>query len=304
MSVANDLEAFVRVAEAGGFTPAAKALGMTPSAISKLVSRLEDRLGARLFRRTTRRLSLTEAGEAFFRHGSRIVADIADAERAVSRLGEAPRGLLRVSTATIIGHHQLQVLVPEFLKAYPEVALELNMSDVFVDLVAEGFDLAIRGGALSDSSLVARKLGEFDRRVVASPAYVERHGAPRTPADLAQHNCLTFTHQSQLNQWPFRVRPGAAATETVQVRGNFTSNNGEILFQLALNGLGILRMSDVAVGPAIRDGRLVPLLEDYASPDRLAFSAVYPSRRLVPPKVTAFVDFLAAKFLPRPPWVD
>jgi DNA-binding transcriptional LysR family regulator len=302
MSIAADMEAFERVVELGGFTPAARALGLSPSAVSKLVARLEDRLGARLFRRTTRRLSLTEAGQAFHRHAQRIVADIADAELAVTRLSDAPRGLLRVSTATIVGHHQLQALVPEFLARYPEIKLELSLSDVYVDLVAEGFDLAIRAGALSDSTLVARKLGEFDRRVVAAPAYLERHGEPRTPADLARHNCLTFSHQTQLNQWPFRVGPGAAETEAVQVRGNYSSNNAETLFQLALGGLGILRMSDIAVGPAVRDGRLKPLLEDWASPDRLAFSAVYPSRRHVPPKVTAFVDFLAGKFLPHPPW--
>jgi DNA-binding transcriptional LysR family regulator len=294
------MEVFVRVVEAGGFTAAARALGMTPSAVSKLVARLEDRLKARLFRRTTRQLSLTEAGEAFHRHASRIVADIADAERAVARLGDAPRGLLRVTAAVTFGLHQVQPLVPEFLERYPEIRLELSLSDVFADLVQEGYDMAIRGGPLSDTTLIARKLGEFGRDVVAAPGYIERHGRPATPDDLARHNCLMFGPQAHLNQWPFRDRRGAL--KQVQIAGNFAANNGETITQMALQGLGIARLGEFVTRPAIKAGLLAPLLEDYNSRDRLAMSAVYPSRRHLPPKVTALVDFLAEKFLPRPPW--
>ena len=300
MSTVGDMEVFVRVVEAGGFTAAARALGMTPSAVSKLVARLEDRLKARLFRRTTRQLSLTEAGEAFHRHASRIVADIADAERAVTRLSDAPRGLLRVTAAVTFGLHQVQPLVPEFLKLYPEIRLELSLSDVFADLVQEGYDMAIRGGPLSDTTLIARKLGDFGRDVVAAPGYLERHGRPATPGDLARHNCLMFGPQAHLNQWPFRDRDGAL--KQVQIAGNFAANNGETITQMALQGLGIARLGEFVTRPAIKAGLLVPLLEDCNSRDRLAMSAVYPSRRHLPPKVTALVDFLAEKFLPHPPW--
>lgn len=302
MSIAGEMEVFVRVVDAGGFTPAARALGMTPSAISKLISRLEDRLGARLFQRTTRRLSLTEEGAAFHLHASRIVQDIADAERAVTHMSDAPRGLLRVSAAVTFGLHQIQPLVPEFLDRYPEVRLELNLSDVFVDLVQEGYDVAIRGGPLSDASLVARKLGDFGRPVVAAPDYIERHGKPKTPDDLAKHNCIAFVHP-QLNQWPFRD-PRTGADKTVQVRGNVAANNGETVLQMALLGVGIARLSEFSIGHAIKAGQLVPLLQEYDSRDRLLISAVYPTRRHLPPKVTAFVDFLAKKFLPRPPWAE
>ncbi len=300
MSLAGDMEVFVRVVEAGGFTPAARALGMTPSAVSKLISRLEDRLGARLFQRTTRRLNLTGEGATFHRHASRIVADIADAERAVTRLSDAPRGLLRVSAAVTFGLHQIHPLVPEFLARCPEMRLELSLSDVFVDLVQEGYDLAIRGGSLSDASLVARKLGDFGRPIVASPGYIEKHGRPKTPADLAQHNCIMFV-QPQLNQWPFRD-PRTGIEKPVQVQGNVVANNGETVLQMALLGVGIARLGEFSAGPAIKAGLLMPLLREYESRDRLAMSAVYPTRRHLPPKVTAFVDFLAEQFLPRPPW--
>ncbi|MGQ0674877.1 MAG: LysR substrate-binding domain-containing protein [Rhodospirillales bacterium] len=300
MRFAGDIEAFVRVVEAGGFTPAARALGMTPSAVSKLVSRLEDRLGARLFRRTTRRLGLTEAGAAFHRHASRIVQDIADAELAVTRLSDAPRGLLRVSAAVTFGLHQIQPLVPEFLERYPEIRLDLSLSDVFVDLVQEGYDVAIRAGPLSDASLIARKLGDFGRVFVASPAYIERHGRPRAPDELKRHNCIMFA-QPQLNQWPFRD-PKTGRAFSVEVGGNVIANNGETVLQMAILGVGIARLGEFSAGPPAKAGLLAPLLEEFNSRDPLTISAVYPTRRHLPPKVTAFVDFLAAKFLPKPPW--
>jgi DNA-binding transcriptional LysR family regulator len=302
MSIAGDMEVFVRVVETGGFTPAAKALGMTPSAVSKLVSRLEDRLGARLFQRTTRRLSLTEEGQAFHRHAQRIVQDIADAERAVTHMGDAPRGLLRVSAAVTFGLHQIHPLVPEFLSLYPEVRLELNLSDVFVDLVQEGYDMAIRGGPLTDTSLIARKLGDFGRPVVAAPAYLKRHGRPKTPEELKRHNCIAFV-QPQLNLWPFRD-PKTGRGYTVDVSGSVVANNGETVLQMALLGVGLARLGEFSAGDAIKAGKLVPVLEEYDSRDRLMISAVYPSRRHLPPKVSAFVDFLAKKFLPRPPWAE
>lgn len=305
MSFASDIEAFVRVVEAGGFTAAAKTLGMTPSAISKLVGRLEDRLGARLFRRTTRRLSLTQEGEAFYRHGARIAADIAEAERAVTELGRVARGTLRVNAAMNFGHHQIEPILAEFLDLYPEMRIDLTLSDSFVNLVEEEVDVAIRAGRLADSSLVARKLGEFGRVIVATPDYLKRRGTPATPDDLARHNCIMFgVQQPHLNQWPF-VAADAKSNEPrrITVNGNVVANNGETVVQLALNGVGIARVSEFAVGDAIRKGQLVSLLADFHAEDRMPISAVYLPPKGTQPKVRAFVDFLVEKFLPVPPWV-
>ncbi|MCK6451513.1 MAG: LysR family transcriptional regulator [Alphaproteobacteria bacterium] len=309
MSFAGDIEAFVRVVEAGGFTAAARTLGMTPSAISKLVGRLEDRLGARLFRRTTRRLSLTQEGEAFYRHGARIAADIAEAERAVSELGRVARGTLRVNAAMNFGHHQIEPILAEFLDRYPEMRIDLTLSDSFVNLVEEEVDVAIRAGHLADSSLVARKLGEFGRVIVATPAYLERHGTPATPADLARHNCIMFgNHQPHLNQWPFlpaaddKQDGRSSEPRHIAVSGNVVANNGETVVQLALHGVGIARLSEFAVGDAIRKGQLISLLQDSHAPERMPISAVYLPPKGTQPKVRAFVDFLLEKFQPTPPW--
>lgn len=304
MSFAGDIEVFVRVVEAGGFTAAAKALGMTPSAISKLVARLEDRLGARLFRRTTRRLSLTQEGEAFYRHGARIAADIAEAERAVSELGRVARGTLRVNAAVNFGHHQIEPLLGAFLERYPEMRIDLTLSDSYVNLVEEEVDVAIRAGHLADSSLVARKLCEFGRAIVATPGYLKKRGTPLEPEDLAQHNCIMFgSQQPHLNNWPFRDAGGGPGhVRRIAVRGNVTANNGETVVQLALNGLGIARLAEFACGPAIRDGRLVSLLKDSHAPERMPISAVYLPPKGTQPKVRAFVDFLLEKFTPTPPW--
>jgi DNA-binding transcriptional LysR family regulator len=303
VSFASDIEAFVRVVEAGGFTAAAKNLGMTPSAISKLVGRLEDRLGARLFRRTTRRLSLTQEGEAFYRHGARIANDIAEAERAVTELGRVARGTLRVNAAMNFGHHQIEPILAEFLDRYPEMRIDLTLSDSFVNLVEEEVDVAIRAGHLADSSLVARKLGEFGRVIVATPEYLRRRGTPLTPDDLTQHNCIVFGLQTHLNNWPFH-EPGGKPGETrsIAVNGNVVANNGETVVQLALHGVGIARLSEFAVGDAIRKGQLVSLLQNSHASDRMPISAVYLPPKGTQPKVRAFVDFLVEKFLPVPPW--
>lgn len=301
MSFAGDLEIFVRVVESGGFSTAARALGMTPSAVSKLVSRLEARLGAQLFRRTTRKLSLTQEGETFYRHGARIVADLAEAERAVTELGAVARGTIRVNAATNFGHHQIEPILGEFLARYPEMRVDLTLSDSFVNLVEEEIDVAIRAGHLTDSSLMARKLCDFGRMIVATPDYLARHGTPRKPEDLAHHNCLLIGRQQpHLNNWPFDRPEGGV--QTVTVNGNVTANNGETIVQLALRGVGIARLAEFAVGPAIRRGMLVSLLADQHHADRMPISAVYLPTKQAQPKVRAFVDFLVSKFQPRPPW--
>jgi len=301
MSFAGDIEIFVRVVEAGGFSAAGRDLGMTPSAISKLVARLEDRLGARLFRRTTRKQSLTQEGETFYRHCARIVADLEEAERAVTELGQVARGTLRVNAAVNFGHHQIEPILAEFLARYPEMRVDLTLSDSYVNLVEEEIDVAIRAGHLSDSSLMARRLCEFGRVIVATPDYLARHGTPRLPEELASHNCVLFGRQQpHLNNWPF-TRPDGTR-QTITINGNVTANNGETVVQLALHGIGIARLAEFAVGPAIRRGMLVSLLADRHHAERMPISAVYLPTKQAQPKVRAFVDFLISKFQPRPPW--
>jgi DNA-binding transcriptional LysR family regulator len=300
MDAAGEMAVFVRVVEEGGFSNAARTLGLSPSAVSKLVSRLEDRLGARLLNRTTRRLSLTDEGEAYYHRSSHILDEIEEAEQAISRSHAAPRGRLRVTAAAAFATNQMAPVLPEFLDRYPEVHLELSVGDRVVDLVEEGFDVGVRTGALEDSSLISRLLAEDHRTICATPAYLKRHGAPRAPADLAGHNCITWTGgHGALNDWPFE---GPEGPYSVRVRGNAEVNNGEALHEMALAGLGIAHMAEYRVAPDIRMGRLVPLLAHCHRFVRLPIHVVYPHRRHLSPKVRAFVDFLTEKFTPVPPW--
>lgn len=293
MSAPSDMSAFVRAVELGGFSLAARELGMTPSAISKLVTRLEDHLGVRLLNRTTRRLALTPEGEAYFHRSQRILADIAEAENEVARFRAQPKGVLRVNVGTAFGLHQLAPALPEFLSRHPEVQVELTLTDRVVDLIEEGADLGIRLGTLIDSSLIARKICELERLVCASPAYLKKHGTPRKPADLLKHNCLSVAYAPSLHRWPFTSKDGV---QHVDVAGNASANSAEALLQLALVGLGIIRLSEVIVGEAVREGKLVPLLQDVHHSERLPLHAVYPQGRHRSPKVAAMVDFLVERF--------
>ena len=288
----SDMAAFVRAVERGGFSAAARDLGLTPSAISKLVTRLEDRLGVRLLNRTTRRLALTPEGEAYFHRSQRILADIADAEEEVGRRAQ-PRGLLRVNVGTAFGMHQLAPALPEFLALHPEIQVELTITDRLVDLIEEGADLGIRLGTLADSSLVARRICEVERVVCAAPEYLRRHGTPRRPADLLGHNCLNMAHAPALRRWPFE---GRAGVEHLEVTGNVSATSADALLALALRGLGVIRLSDVIVGSAIREGRLVPLLEAVHHREALPLHAVYPQGRHRSPRVAAMIDFLLQRF--------
>ncbi len=294
----NDMTAFVRAVELGGFTTAARDLGLTPSAISKLVTRLEDRLGVRLLNRTTRRLALTPEGEAYFHRTQRILSDIHEAETEVARFRAQPKGLLRVNVGTAFGTHQLSPALPEFLARHPDVQVELTVTDRVVDLIEEGADLGIRVGTLVDSSLVARKICEVERVVCASPAYLRKHGTPRKPADLPQHNCLAIAYAPNLRHWPFTTKEGGV--QHIEVAGNASANNADTLLQLALVGVGVIRLSDVIVGAALREGRLVPLLQDVHHSEPLPLHAVYPSGRHRSPKVAAMVEFLVQRFASAP----
>jgi DNA-binding transcriptional LysR family regulator len=231
-----DMKVFVRGVELQSFSAAARDLGLTPSAVSKIVTRMESRLGVRLFHRTTRRLVLTAEGEGYFAHCRRILIEMEQAEDELLRHRDAPHGLLRVNCGLTFGQHQLIATIPEFLGRYPNVQLELALTDHIVGLMEEGVDLVIRLGALADSSLVRRKICDFERVICASPDYLKRHGEPRAPEDLRAHNCLYVTTASAHRVWPFDTAEGPLV---IEVAGNFSANNASTVLDLALRGLGI-----------------------------------------------------------------
>lgn len=294
-----EMAVFVRVAEAGNFSAAARALGLTPSAVSKLIGRLEDRLGARLLNRTTRRVSLTEEGHAFLQRATPILAAIEDAERAVTELHGEPRGLLKVNASTAFAQNHVEPLIPGFLERYPELKIQLTVTESFVNLVEEEVDVAIRIGQLADSSLIARRLGQARRMIVASPAYLKEHGTPATPDDLEHHNCLRLVTGTSFNRWEFE---GPAGPRAIDAGGNFETNNATTLLRAALAGLGLIRAANFVVGADIRAGRLVQVLAEFESPGATPVNAVYPHHRHLSPKVRAFVDMLVAAFQPVAPW--
>ncbi|MDZ4255304.1 MAG: LysR family transcriptional regulator [Sulfuritalea sp.] len=287
------MTAFVRAVETGGFSAAAREMGLTPSALSKLVTRLEDRLGARLMQRTTRRLQLTAEGEAFYARARPILAAMDEAEAEVAEAGASPRGLLRLSSGSTFGTHQLAPAIPRFLELHPAVEIDITISDQPLGAMQEGMDLAIRIGPLVESSLVARRICNLERVICAAPAYLERHGTPRTPDDLQQHNCLWITSLPALRRWPFDTDDGI---RVVHVDGNVATNNAETVLQLVLAGVGITRLSDVVVAESIRKGTLVPILADWHHVEPVPLFATYPSGRNLSPKVRAMVDFLVAEF--------
>ncbi len=297
----DDLTAFVKVVESGGFSAAAPALQLTPSAVSKLIGRLEERLGVRLLQRTTRQVRCTPEGEAYYQRVSRLLADLQASERELIDGSATPRGLLRVTTSVAIGLHQLAPLVPEFLDRYPALRLDLTIDDRVNDLVAEGFDLAVRLGRAVDSSLKARKIGDVYRHIYAAPSYLKHHGTPQTPDDLLKHNCLNFSTQTVLNRWPMKYKDKARLSE-LEVRGNFLGNNGELLQQMTLAGVGLMRLADMVATEPEREGKLVRVLERYDPGESFPLYAVWPQGRFTPPKLRVFVDFLLEKFTPVPPW--
>ncbi|AKT41178.1 LysR family transcriptional regulator [Chondromyces crocatus] len=287
-----DMTVFVRVVELGSFSAAARALRMTPSAVSKMVGRLETRLGVRLFNRSTRHVQLTPEGTVYFERSARILADIDAAEREISP-GLTPRGRLRVNANVPFGVHCLLPRIPAFLAAHPHITLDLALTDTVVDLFEAHADVAIRLGHLAESRLVARKLGESRMVVVASRAYLEHHGQPRKPADLAKHNCLGFCFARHTKGWPFRDR--ARKTSLFLPTGNTLVSDGEAMRRLALAGLGIARLGAFQVQPDIDTGAFVPLLEAHNPGDTLAAHAVFLGHDgKMPARVRAFLDYLVA----------
>jgi len=294
---ASEMAAFVRVVEAKGFSAAAPALGLTPSAVSKLVTRLEARLGVRLLQRTTRALSLTVEGEAFYAAARRIVGEIAALEAEMSDQRGTPHGLLRVTTSLAFATHFLAPVVGNCLERYPAIQLELMPTDRVLDMVEEGVDVAIRIGRLVDSSFMARKIGDDVRLVCAAPSYLAAHPAPRRPEDLARLNCIVSRDRAYLNRWHFRVD---GEVREIEVGGRLAVSEGEAQMRLALQGLGIVRLTRLTVAGAIKRGELVALLQEYSAEEPVPIHAVYPHRKHLASKVTAFVDFILEKFTPAP----
>jgi DNA-binding transcriptional LysR family regulator len=295
---ASEMAAFVRVVDSKGFSAAAAGLGLTPSAVSKLVTRLETRLGVRLLQRTTRALHLTEEGEVFYAAAQRIVGEIETLEDQITGHSGTPQGLLRVTTSLAFASHQLAPVLSEFLARHPLVQLDLLPTDRVIDMVEEGVDIAIRIGRLADTSFMARKIGEDKRLICAAPSYLARFGTPRRPEELARHNCIVSRERAYLNRWPFKID---GQVSEIEVGGRVAINEGEMQMQLALQGIGIARLTRLTLARAIRDGALVPLLDDFSADEPVAIHAVYPHRRHLAAKVPAFVNFLIEKFTP-PPW--
>jgi DNA-binding transcriptional LysR family regulator len=292
------MEIFAEVVEAEGFSAAARNLGVSKSAVSKQVARLEDGLGVRLLNRTTRRLSLTEAGSTFYEACRRVLDEAEAAERAVSNLSAAPRGLLKLNAPMSFGFLHLARAIPEFHARFPQITIDMAMNDRFVDLVEEGYDLALRIGELRDSSLVARRVAPCRAVLCASPDYLARRGRPERPQDLRDHDCLLYTHAAQAREWQLL---GPGGLQKVKVDGPLLANNGDALCSAALGGLGIARLPTFIVGRHLRDGSLEALLPGFPLPEQ-GIHAVYPHSRNLSVKVRVFIDFLADYFGPEPYW--
>lgn len=297
MDTLTGMDLFVRAVDTGSFSETARAMNLTPSAVSKQIARLEDRLGVRLFNRTTRRLAPTEEGRAYYERCRQILADIEEAEAAVSQLNATPRGVLRINMPQVFGRRHVIPALSEFLELYPDVHLDVTMTDQFVDPIAEGVDMLIRVGDLKDSSLIARKLAGARRVVAATPAYWEKHGRPAKPDDLANHNCLTYAYLASGHDW--RLTDPDGVEHVVSVSGNFAANNGEALMGAAKEGLGVVLQPTWMCGPELRAGELEEVLTEYTLPEP-SVHAIYPPGRHLSAKVRAFVDFLVERFKQQP----
>ena len=293
MDALSGLAVFVRVVEDGSFSAAARSLFLSKSAVSKQVSGLEDRLGARLLNRTTRRLTLTDAGTVLYERAQRILAEVGEAEAEVSQLTEAPRGVLRINLPLTFGIAHIGPLLPD-------VTLDVVAEDRVVNVVEEGFDAAVRIAALPESSLIARRLCSSPRILAASPAYGAAHGLPQRPEDLHAHACLTYAYNLRGNEWTLEGPGGRRVS--VRVRGPLRVNNGEIMRSAALAGMRVVLSPTFIIGRDVAEGRLLHLLPEWRDTSASVY-VVHPHARLVPAKVRAFIDYLAEAFSgPRLPW--
>lgn len=289
MELLGPMRTFVRVVEAGSFTAVAIEQNASQPTISRQVAALEQHLGARLLTRTTRTLSLTDDGRAFYEHALRALEAVGEAENAVGRRQGQPTGTLRLAVPVVLGRRHIVPRLARFLGRYPQVAMDVSMSDGFVDLVEQGLDLAIRVGEITDQSLVARKIGMVRRITVASPDYLKARGTPRRPADLENHECIVYTRLATGNRWHFDSKDGPLS---VTVSGRYSVDNSEAVREGTLAGLGIAVIPAFAFSDEIASGAVKVLLKAY-EPKLLPLNAVYPSRRYLPPRVRAMIEFLA-----------
>ena len=293
---------FTKVAKAGSFAAAAKEIGLSRAMATKHVMQLENSLGVRLLNRTTRHLSLTEVGVVYLERCLQILDDIEETELAVTRLQTEPRGVLKVTATPFFGAYHLAPAIAAYTETYPDVGVELIVQAGYVDLVEEGFDLAIQLDELRDSSLIARRLGSSHRIVCGAPSYFRKHGTPEIPEDLKRHNCLVNSSLPPRDQWQFNESGGSKPT-VVKVTGSMESNAADALRIAAIHGLGLVLLPTYMVGQDIRKGRLQAVLTDHV-PASLEIHAVYPHRKHLSAKVRTFVDFLHARFQPTPYWED
>lgn len=294
------MEVFVRVVDEGGFSAASRRLTLSKAAISKQVAALEDRLGVRLLNRTTRQVSLTDAGAVFYARAQRILAEAEEAESEIGTLAAAPRGVLRINAPMSFGIRHIGPLLPAFMDLYPELLPELSFSDHFVDVLEEGVDVVIRISTLADSSLIARRLCCNSRILVASPDYLARRGTPRTLEDLMSHDCLLYTYLKREGVWELTGPDGRQVSIRI-TNPRLRANNGEVINTAAREGKGIAYAPLFLAGEDIRSGRLVPVLPEWKD-ERASVFAVHAHTRFVPAKVRVFIDFLATQFSGKPTW--
>jgi len=294
----NEMAIFERVAARGSFAGAAKDVGLSPSAVAKLITRLEHRLGVRLINRTTRRLALTAEGETYLHRVHEILGAIEAAESEIVSARTSPRGHLRVHTFPVIACHELASALPEFLVRHPHLSFDFMVTNRSVDLIGENVDVSLRIGPLEDSGLVSRKIVDLSRIVCASPDYLARHGRPAEPADLVRHACLTLSRNPGSASWPFRIN---GKLTRIDVKGPVSADSADMLLQLAIRGAGILRLSEHVVGRSIHEGLLQSLLQDMQDPETYPLFALMPPGHNQAPKVRAFIDFLIER-LGSAPW--
>lgn len=287
-----EMQVFLRAVETGSFSEAARLLRMTPSTVSKLVGRIERRMGVRLLERSTRRLSLTAEGQIYYERGLALLAELDDLESAVSCGAISTRGTIRVNMSVAFAAVMLEPLLPAFWEAHPHIAIDLSISDEIVDLYLDRTDVAFRVGPLQDSSVTARRVGVTRRRIVAAPLYLERHGLPRTIEDLAAHNCLGFNFRRASPVWP--VRENGRIVDRAVI-GSLVANNGETLRRMAVAGIGLARLGDFQTRADRAAGRLVEILADVIPPEEEAVHALYLGGAHVPQRVRVFLDFMVPR---------
>lgn len=294
-SRSGEMQVFAKVVETGSFSNAAKLLNLTPSAVSKLITRIEERLGVLLIQRSTRQMLITPEGKQFYDSCVRILDDIEEAEQSLTQGSEVPHGVVRVNVSLPFGTHQILPILAEFNARYPQIVLDLSLTDAMVDMQRERIDVAVRMGPLADASFRARRLGESRRAVVASPNYLAAFGRPKTPEELSQHRCLNFNFRRSLDEWPFRVE---GQVIHLPVHGGMLTNNGETMRQLTIAGMGISRLGMFHVAEDLRAGRLEEVLNEFNPGDKEEIHAIFSSQRYMPPRVRAFIDFLVERVSP------